>query len=51
MVIRHARAYIVMLLSTQIFGDKTAARVHLRWLPFLARLDDMGRYSWGSAAL
>ncbi|MED6227413.1 hypothetical protein PIB30_113298, partial [Stylosanthes scabra] len=25
-VVRHARAYIVMLLSTQIFGDKTAAR-------------------------
>ncbi|MED6149226.1 hypothetical protein PIB30_060426 [Stylosanthes scabra] len=37
MVLRHARAYIVMLLSTQIFGDKTAAREHLRWLPFLAR--------------
>ncbi|MED6151894.1 hypothetical protein PIB30_086714 [Stylosanthes scabra] len=40
-----------MLLSTQLFGDKTVARVHLRWLPFLARLEDMGTYSWGSAAL
>ncbi|RYR78989.1 hypothetical protein Ahy_A01g003847 [Arachis hypogaea] len=25
--------------------------VHIWWLPFVARLDDMGSYSWGSAAL
>ncbi|XP_020978192.1 serine/threonine-protein phosphatase 7 long form homolog [Arachis ipaensis] len=47
----YARAYIMMLLSTQLFGDKSANRVHIRWLPFVANLDDMGRYSWGSAAL
>ncbi|RYQ97977.1 hypothetical protein Ahy_B08g094052 [Arachis hypogaea] len=47
----YARAYIMMLLSTQLFGDKSVNRVHIRWLPFVANLDDMGRYSWGSAAL
>ncbi|RYR65130.1 hypothetical protein Ahy_A03g011115 isoform F [Arachis hypogaea] len=47
----YARAYIMMLLSSQRFADKNANRVHLRWLPYLASLDDLGRYSWGSAAL
>ncbi|QHO49962.1 uncharacterized protein DS421_1g18540 [Arachis hypogaea] len=47
----YARAYIVMLLSSQLFVDKNANRVHLRWLPYLASLDELGRYSWGSAAL
>ncbi|MED6171579.1 hypothetical protein PIB30_041966 [Stylosanthes scabra] len=30
MITRHARAYIMKLLSTALFGDKTVARVHLR---------------------
>ncbi|RYQ83682.1 hypothetical protein Ahy_B10g102460 [Arachis hypogaea] len=40
-----ARAYIMMLLSTQLFGDKSGNWVHIRWLPFVARLNDMGNYS------
>ncbi|RYR40598.1 hypothetical protein Ahy_A09g046347 [Arachis hypogaea] len=40
-----------MLLSSQLFGDKNANWVHLRWLPYLASLDDLGRYSWGSATM
>ncbi|RYR47798.1 hypothetical protein Ahy_A07g033766 [Arachis hypogaea] len=47
----YARAYIMMLLSTQLFGDKSANWVHIQWLSFVANLDDMGSYSWGSAAL
>ncbi|RYR38545.1 hypothetical protein Ahy_A09g043594 [Arachis hypogaea] len=47
----YARAYIMMLLSSQLFAEKNANRIHLRWLPYLASLDDLGRYSWGSAAL
>ncbi|RYR12436.1 hypothetical protein Ahy_B04g069981 [Arachis hypogaea] len=47
----YEHAYIMMLLSTQLFKDKSANRVHIRWLPFVASLDDMGSYSWGSAAL
>ncbi|XP_072087024.1 serine/threonine-protein phosphatase 7 long form homolog [Arachis hypogaea] len=47
----YARAYILMLLLSQLFANKNANRVLLRWLPYLASLDDLGRYSWGSAAL
>ncbi|RYR10978.1 hypothetical protein Ahy_B05g079469 [Arachis hypogaea] len=47
----YARVYIMMLLSTKLFMDKSANRVHLCWLPFVARLDDMGSYSWGAAVL
>ncbi|QHO57190.1 uncharacterized protein DS421_3g80120 [Arachis hypogaea] len=38
----YARAYIMMLLSTQLIRDKSANLVHIRWLPFVANLDDMG---------
>ncbi|RYR16563.1 hypothetical protein Ahy_B04g073609 [Arachis hypogaea] len=44
-------AYIMMLLSTQLFGDKSGNRVYIRWLSFVARLDEMGNYSWALAAL
>ncbi|RYR30899.1 hypothetical protein Ahy_B01g055687 [Arachis hypogaea] len=39
---RYARAYIMMLLGTQLFGDKSGTRLHIRWLPFVARLEDIG---------
>ncbi|RYR15649.1 hypothetical protein Ahy_B04g072541 [Arachis hypogaea] len=48
---RYARAYIMMLLSTQLFADKSNTRMHIRWLLYVARLEDMGRYSWGSTTL
>ncbi|XP_072064204.1 serine/threonine-protein phosphatase 7 long form homolog [Arachis hypogaea] len=48
---RYAHTYIMMLLSTQLFGDKSGTRLHIHWLPYVARLEDMGQYSWGSAAL
>ncbi|RYQ95508.1 hypothetical protein Ahy_B08g090825 [Arachis hypogaea] len=44
-------AYIMMLLGTQLFADKSGNCIHIRWLPYVARLEDMGGYSWGSAAL
>ncbi|RYR21883.1 hypothetical protein Ahy_B03g067184 isoform B [Arachis hypogaea] len=43
----YAHAYILMLLSSYLFADKNANRVHLRWLPYLASMEDLGRYSWG----
>ncbi|XP_020979305.1 protein MAIN-LIKE 1-like [Arachis ipaensis] len=46
-----ARAYIMMLLGIQLFADKSSNRIHIRWLPYVARLEEMGGYSWGSAAL
>ncbi|RYR59255.1 hypothetical protein Ahy_A05g025100 isoform A [Arachis hypogaea] len=48
---RFARAYIMMLLGTQLFVDKSGNHIHIRWLPYVARLEEMGGYSWGSAAL
>ncbi|RYR02513.1 hypothetical protein Ahy_B06g081307 isoform B [Arachis hypogaea] len=48
---RYARAYMMMLLSMQLFGDKLGTRLHIRWLPYIARLEDIGQYSWGSTAL
>ncbi|RYR13188.1 hypothetical protein Ahy_B04g070302 isoform B [Arachis hypogaea] len=47
----YARGYIMMLLSTALFADKSGARVHLRWIPYVADLDGLGKYSWGSATL
>ncbi|RYQ88496.1 hypothetical protein Ahy_B09g095655 isoform A [Arachis hypogaea] len=47
----YARDYIMMLLSTALFTDKSGARVHLRWLPYVADLDGLGKYSWASATL
>ncbi|RYQ95848.1 hypothetical protein Ahy_B08g091234 isoform B [Arachis hypogaea] len=34
-----------------LFADKSGNRIHIKWLPFVARLEEMGGYSWGSAAL
>ncbi|RYR51972.1 hypothetical protein Ahy_A06g026908 [Arachis hypogaea] len=48
---RYARAYIMILLGTQLFGDKSETRLHIRWLPYVVRLEDMGGYCWDSAAL
>ncbi|QHO16401.1 uncharacterized protein DS421_10g303220 [Arachis hypogaea] len=48
---RYARAYIMMLLGTQLFANKSGNRIHIKWLPYVARLEEMGSYSWGSAAL
>ncbi|RYR21273.1 hypothetical protein Ahy_B03g066559 [Arachis hypogaea] len=42
---RYAPAYIMMLLSTHLFGDKSGTRLHIRWLPYVAKMKDMGRYS------
>ncbi|RYR61871.1 hypothetical protein Ahy_A04g019108 [Arachis hypogaea] len=34
-----------------LFTDKSGNCIHIRWLPYVARLEEMGSYSWGSAAL
>ncbi|QHN77093.1 uncharacterized protein DS421_19g649660 [Arachis hypogaea] len=47
----YARASIMMLLSTQLFMNKSGNRVHLHWFPFVARPNNIGSYSWGTAAL
>ncbi|RYR34538.1 hypothetical protein Ahy_A10g049489 [Arachis hypogaea] len=47
----YARGYIMMLLSTMLFGDKSGARVHLRWLPYVADLDELGNWATIIAAV
>ncbi|RYR56985.1 hypothetical protein Ahy_A05g022724 [Arachis hypogaea] len=39
---RYARAYIMMLLGTQLFVDKSGNRIHIMCLSYIARLEDMG---------
>ncbi|RYQ97850.1 hypothetical protein Ahy_B08g093919 [Arachis hypogaea] len=41
----YARDYIMMLLSTALFADKSSARVHLRWLPYVADLGGLRKYN------
>ncbi|RYR45340.1 hypothetical protein Ahy_A07g031180 [Arachis hypogaea] len=48
---RYAWAYIVMLLETLLFGDKSGTHLHIQWLPYVAKLEDMNGYSWGLTAL
>ncbi|MED6118964.1 hypothetical protein PIB30_007854 [Stylosanthes scabra] len=47
---RHAQAYIMLLLSIQLFGYKMGARVPVWWIPFGDKLDDLEQYLWGSTA-
>ncbi|RYR61986.1 hypothetical protein Ahy_A04g019265 isoform B [Arachis hypogaea] len=42
---RYTRVYIMMLLSTQIFDNKSGTRMHIRWLSYMVRLEDMDSYS------
>jgi len=42
---RYARAYIMMLLLIQLFDDKFVIHMHIRWLPYVARLEDMSGYN------
>ncbi|RYQ85123.1 hypothetical protein Ahy_B10g104633 isoform C [Arachis hypogaea] len=37
--------------NSLLFGDKSSTRMRIRWLPYVVRLEDMGSYSWGFAAL
>ncbi|RYR34032.1 hypothetical protein Ahy_A10g048750 [Arachis hypogaea] len=37
----YTRTYIMMLLSTQTFGEKNENRVYLRLLPYVAKLNEM----------
>ncbi|RYQ92248.1 hypothetical protein Ahy_B09g098434 [Arachis hypogaea] len=41
----------MILLSMQLFGDKSSTHMHIRWLSYVARLEDMSIYSWESAAI
>ena len=46
-----ARAYLLYLLSSTLFADKSGSRVSIALLKLLENLDEVGRYAWGAAAL
>ncbi|CAK8541037.1 unnamed protein product [Lathyrus sativus] len=45
------RAYLLMLVGSTIFADKTFTLVEARYLSLFINLDDLSGYSWGAAAL
>ena len=47
----HAIMYLLWLLGTSLFVDKSATRVTIGFLPFLQQLDQVQMYAWGAAAL
>ncbi|XP_048501618.2 serine/threonine-protein phosphatase 7 long form homolog [Beta vulgaris subsp. vulgaris] len=48
---RFARAYILALMGSILFADKSGDAIQVLYLPLLADLDVAGTYSWGSATL
>ncbi|XP_020959127.1 serine/threonine-protein phosphatase 7 long form homolog [Arachis ipaensis] len=48
---RYVRCHIMLLIGTILFGDKSGAGVHWKFLPLLRDFVNIGQYSWGSACL
>ncbi|KAI4296149.1 hypothetical protein L6164_036131 [Bauhinia variegata] len=50
-LVRYARGYILALIGSVLFTDKSGADVQLMFLPMLRNIADVPQFSWGSAAL
>ncbi|KAL9659078.1 hypothetical protein QQ045_010939 [Rhodiola kirilowii] len=48
---KYARAYLLNLIGSTLFGDKSGKEIPLYFLPLLEDLDRVRNYSWGSAVL
>nr|XP_025674418.1 serine/threonine-protein phosphatase 7 long form homolog [Arachis hypogaea] len=48
---RYVRCHIMLLIGTILFGDKSGAGVHWKFLPLLRDFGSIGQYSWGAACL
>ncbi|XP_072064307.1 serine/threonine-protein phosphatase 7 long form homolog [Arachis hypogaea] len=48
---RYVKCHIMLLIGTILFGDKSGAGVHWKFLPLLRDFASIGHYSWGSACL
>nr|XP_027190288.1 protein MAIN-LIKE 1-like [Cicer arietinum] len=46
-----ARAYLLNLVGSTIFADKSHTLVDAKYLPLFRYLDGIDRYAWGTAAL
>ncbi|CAL5371613.1 unnamed protein product [Camellia sinensis] len=51
LVQQHTRAYILWLIGGVLLPDKSQNLVKLMYLPLLRDIEEIGQYSWGSAAL
>ncbi|QHN96989.1 uncharacterized protein DS421_18g623570 [Arachis hypogaea] len=47
----YVKCHIMLLIGTILFGDKTGASVHWKFLPLLSDFTSIRQYSWGSACL
>ncbi|RYR69022.1 hypothetical protein Ahy_A03g015540 [Arachis hypogaea] len=48
---RYVKCHIMLLFGTVMFGDKSAAGVHWKFLPLLCNFAGIIQFSWGSACL
>ncbi|KAL9686502.1 hypothetical protein QQ045_023962 [Rhodiola kirilowii] len=48
---KYTRAYLLNLIGSTLFGDKSGKAISLHFLPLLEDLDRVVNYSWGSAVL
>ncbi|XP_017428635.2 protein MAIN-LIKE 1-like [Vigna angularis] len=48
---QYARAYMLMIIGSIMMPDTSASMVHLMYLPLLANLQNVSKYSWASAML
>ncbi|XP_072058035.1 serine/threonine-protein phosphatase 7 long form homolog [Arachis hypogaea] len=48
---RYVKCHIMLLIGTILFGDKSGATVHWKFLSLLRDFGSIGQYSWGSACL
>ncbi|QHO37614.1 uncharacterized protein DS421_4g112990 [Arachis hypogaea] len=47
----YVKCHIMLLIGTILFGDKSGASVHWKFLPLLRDFASIGQCSWGSACL
>ncbi|QHN99964.1 uncharacterized protein DS421_13g402410 [Arachis hypogaea] len=48
---RYVKCHIMLLFGTIMFGDKSGAGVHWKFLPLLRNFGEIREFSWGSACL
>ncbi|QHO37013.1 uncharacterized protein DS421_4g107970 [Arachis hypogaea] len=47
----YVKCHIMLLIGTILFGDKSGASMHWKFLPLLRDFASIGQYSWGSACI
>ncbi|RYR22347.1 hypothetical protein Ahy_B03g067638 [Arachis hypogaea] len=48
---RYVKCHIMLLIGTILFGDKSGAGVHWKFLPLLCDFESIGQYNWRSTYL